>query len=121
MKKLILSLFTLTLSLTALGQQAGDNFVIKTSEAGKTTEWSLAGDSKNGDISTIKHKSNQLILYAKGYEGIEWATYDIDKIESITFNVFHKGSYVEESAAQAVKTWASVPISATALMWLPYG
>lgn len=103
MKKLILSLFTLTLSLTALGQQAGDNFVIKTSEAGKTTEWSLAGDSKNGDISTIKHKGNQLILYAKGYEGIEWATYDIDKIESITFNVFHKGSYVEESAAQAVK------------------
>lgn len=103
MKKLILSLFTLTLSLTALGQQAGDNFVIKTSEAGKTTEWSLAGGSKNGDISTIKHKSNQLILYAKGYEGIEWATYDIDKIESITFNVFHKGSYVEESAAQAVK------------------
>lgn len=103
MKKLILSLFTLTLSLTALGQQAGDNFVIKTSEAGKTTEWSLAGDSKNGDISTIKHKGNQLILYAKGYEGIEWETYDIDKIESITFNVFHKGSYVEESAAQAVK------------------
>ena len=103
MKKLILSLFTLTLSLTALGQQAGDNFVIKTSEAGKTTEWSLAGDSKDGDISTIKHKGNQLILYAKGYEGIEWATYDIDKIESITFNVFHKGSYVEESAAQAVK------------------
>ena len=103
MKKLILSLFTLTLSLTALGQQAGDNFVIKTSETGKTTEWSLAGDSKNGDISTIKHKGNQLILYAKGYEGIEWATYDIDKIESITFNVFHKGSYVEESAAQAVK------------------
>ena len=103
MKKLILSLFTLTLSLTALGQQAGDNFVIKTSEAGKTTEWSLAGDSKNGDISTIKHKSNQLILYAKGYEGIEWATYDIDKIESITFNVFHKGSYVEESAVNAVK------------------
>lgn len=103
MKKLILSLFTLTLSLTALGQQAGDNFVIKTSEAGKTTEWSLAGDSKNVDISTIKHKGNQLILYAKGYEGIEWATYDIDKIESITFNVFHKGSYVEESAAQAVK------------------
>ena len=35
MKKLILSLFTLTLSLTALGQQAGDNFVIKTSEAAK--------------------------------------------------------------------------------------
>ena len=103
MKKLILSLFTLTLSLTALGQQAGDNFVIKTSEAGKTTEWSLAGGSKNGDISTIKHKGNQLILYAKGYEGIELATYDIDKIESITFNVFHKGSYVEESAAQAVK------------------
>ena len=103
MKKLILSLFTLTLSLTALGQQAGDNFVIKTSEAGKTTEWSLAGDSKNGDISTIKHKGNQLILYAKGYEGTEWETYDIDKIESITFNVFHKGSYVEESAAQAVK------------------
>ena len=103
MKKLILSLFTLTLSLTALGQQAGDNFVIKTSEAGKTTEWSLAGGSKNGDISTIKHKGNQLILYAKGYEGIEWETYDIDKIESITFNVFHKGSYVEESAAQAVK------------------
>lgn len=103
MKKLILSLFTLTLSLTALGQQAGDNFVIKTSEAGKTAEWSLAGGSKNGDISTIKHKGNQLILYAKGYEGIEWATYDIDKIESITFNVFHKGSYVEESAAQAVK------------------
>ena len=103
MKKLILSLFTLTLSLTALGQQAGDNFVIKTSEAGKTTEWSLAGGSKNGDISTIKHKGNQLILYAKGYEGIEWATYDIDKIESITFNVFHKGSYVEESAVDAVK------------------
>lgn len=103
MKKLILSLFTLTLSLTALGQQAGDNFVIKTSETGKTAEWSLAGGSKNGDISTIKHKGNQLILYAKGYEGIEWATYDIDKIESITFNVFHKGSYVEESAAQAVK------------------
>ena len=102
MKKILLSLITILMPLALLAQQAGDNFTIKTTD-GKTTEWSLAGDSKNGDISTIKHKSNQLILYAKGYEGIEWATYDIDKIESITFNVFHKGSYVEESAAQAVK------------------
>ena len=102
MKKILLSLITILMPLALLAQQAGDNFTIKTTD-GKTTEWSLAGDSKNGDISTIKHKGNQLILYAKGYEGIEWATYDIDKIESITFNVFHKGSYVEESAAQAVK------------------
>lgn len=35
MKRLILSLTALILSLTTLGQQAGDKFVIKTTEAGK--------------------------------------------------------------------------------------
>lgn len=104
MKRLILSLTALILSLTTLGQQAGDKFVIKTTEAGKNAEWNLEGGDVFSDISIIKHNGDKLELFAKGYEdaGV-WATYDINKIESITFSVFHKGDYQEESAAQAVK------------------
>ena len=102
MKRLILSIITLICTLITFAQQAGDKFVIKTTD-GKSIEWSLAGGDQNGDISIIKHNGNKIILEAKGYEGFEWGQYDIDKIESITFNVFHKGSYIEESAVDAVK------------------
>ena len=103
MKKILLSLITILMPLALLAQQAGDNFTIKTTD-GKTTEWSLAGGNKNGDISIIKHNGNKLELYAKGYENIgAWQTYDLDKIENITFAVFHKGDYKEESAVNAVK------------------
>ena len=104
MKKLILSLTTVILSLATWGQQAGDKFVIKTTEAVKKTEWSLAGGDAFSDISIIKHNGDKLELFAKGYENMgAWATYDLNQIESITFTVFHKGNYQEESAAQAVK------------------
>ena len=103
MKKILLSLITILMPLALLAQQAGDNFTIKTTD-GKTTEWSLAGGNKNGDISIIKHNGNKLELYAKGYENIgAWQTYNLDKIENITFAVFHKGDYKEESAVDAVK------------------
>ena len=104
MKRLILSLTTVILSLATWGQQAGDKFVIKTTEAVKKTEWSLAGGDAFSDISIIKHNGDKLELFAKGYENMgAWATYDLNQIESITFTVFHKGDYQEESAAQAVK------------------
>jgi len=104
MKNLILSLITLLCTINSFAQQAGDNFIVKTTD-GQTTEWSFASGNKYGDISTIKHNGNQIELYIKGHEtdyGV-WQKYDIDKIESITFSVFHKGSYVEESAKDAVK------------------
>ena len=103
MKKILLALITILIPLSLLAQQAGDTFTIKTTD-GKTTKWSLAGGNKNGDISIIKHNGNKLELYAKGYENIgTWQTYDLDKIENITFTVFHKGDYKEESAVNAVK------------------
>lgn len=76
--------------LALLAQQAGDNFTIKTTD-GKTTEWSLAGGNKNGDISIIKHNGNKLELYAKGYENTgAWQTYNLDKIETLHFQSFIK-------------------------------
>lgn len=105
MKKILLTIITLLMPLMLSAQQAGDKFIVKTTD-GKTTEWSLAGGNKNGDISTIKHHDGKLELYVKGHEddyGV-WQRYDASKIESITFSVFHKGeSYTEESAVEAVK------------------
>ena len=105
MKKILLTIITLLMPLMLSAQQAGDKFIVKTTD-GKTTEWSLAGGNKNGDISTIKHHDGKLELYVKGHEddyGV-WQSYDASKIESITFSVFHKGeSYTEESAVDAVK------------------
>lgn len=103
MKKILLSLITILMPLALLAQEAGDKFTIKTTD-GITTEWSLAGGNKNGDISIIKHNGNKLELYAKGYENTgAWQTYNLDKIENITFSVFHKGDYKEENAVNAVK------------------
>lgn len=52
MKKILLLLITILMPLALLAQEAGDNFTIKTTD-GLTTEWSLAGGNKNGDISII--------------------------------------------------------------------
>lgn len=104
MKKLILSLIILLNTIGSFAQQAGDKFIVKTTD-GKTTEWSLAGSDKYVNISTIKHNGDKIELYVKDHEtdyGV-WQSYDIDKVESITFSVFHKGSYVEEKAIDAVK------------------
>ena len=90
MKKILLSLITILMPLALLAQEAGDKFTIKTTD-GKTTEWSLAGGNKNGDISIIKHNGNKLELYAKGYEDTgACQTYNLDKIENITFEPFIK-------------------------------
>lgn len=101
MKKILSAIITLLMPLTLFAQQAGDKFTIKTTD-GKTTEWSLAGGDKKGDISTLKHNGNKLELYVKGHEsdyGV-WKSYDINQIESITFSV---ASTREESAVNAVK------------------
>lgn len=90
MKKILLLLITILMPLALLAQEAGDNFTIKTTD-GLTTEWSLAGGNKNGDISIIKHNGNKLELYAKGYENTgACQTYNLDKIENITFQSFIK-------------------------------
>ena len=59
MKKILLTIITLLMPLMLSAQQAGDKFIVKTTD-GKTTEWSLAGGNKNGDISTIKHHDGKL-------------------------------------------------------------
>ena len=103
MKKILLSLLAVIVSFTAFAQKDGDNLSINNSE-GKQTEWKLAGTSNT--IASMKHTSdNKLEIYAKGLEDLgPWETYDINKINNITFSIYHESDVSDVTLADASAT-----------------
>ena len=104
MKKILLSLLTVMLSFTASAQKDGDKLTINTSQTEATKEWNLAGD--NNTISKLRHTTdNKLEVYLKGMEEFgALETYDIDKISSITFSIYHESDVSDITLADAAAT-----------------
>lgn len=104
MKKLLLSLMAVILSFTAFAQTNGDKITINTSQTGATKEWNLTGDQNA--ISSLKHTAdNKLEVILKGLESFgAWETYDIDKINNITFSIYHESDVNNVELADASAT-----------------
>lgn len=107
MKKLLLTLLTAVISLSATAQREGDKITISTTESGRTTEWNLAGSSNT--ISSLKHTADgkmQVIL--KGLEAFgAWETYDVTQIKEISFSVYHAQDYSSVQLADAEANYAA--------------
>ena len=103
MKKILLSLMAVMLSFTAFAQKDGDKISINNSE-GKQTEWNLTGS--NNTISSMKHTADNLLeIYVKGLEDWgAWETYDINKINKITFSIYHESDVSDVTLADASAT-----------------
>ena len=88
MKKILLSLLAVMISFTALAQTDCFKITINNSE-GKQTEWNLTG--KGNTVSRMKHNANnQLEIYLNGKDTGAKETYDINKINNITFSIYHE-------------------------------
>lgn len=88
MKKILLSLLAVMISFTALAQTDCFKITINNSE-GKQTEWNLTGKGKT--VSSMKHNvNNQLEIYLNGQDTGAKETYDINKINNITFSIYHE-------------------------------
>ena len=103
MKKILLSLLAVMISFTALAQTDGDKITINNSE-GKQAEWNLTGESNT--ISSMKHNANnQLEIYLKGLEDFgAWETYDINKINNISFSIYHESEVGDVNLADPAAT-----------------
>ena len=104
MKRFLLSIMTVLTSFAALAQTTGDKITVHTSETGKQTEWNLAGETNT--VSSLKHTANnKLEVYVKGMESYgPLETYDITKINNITFSVFHESDVSKVALADAAAT-----------------
>ena len=104
MKRFLLSIMTVLTSFVALAQTTGDKITVHTSEADKPTEWNLVGETNT--ISSLKHTAdNKLEVYIKGMEAFgAWETYDIDKINNITFSIYHESDVSDVTLADAAAT-----------------
>ena len=104
MKRFLLSIMTVLTSFVALAQTTGDKITVHTSEADKPTEWNLVGETNT--ISSLKHTAdNKLEVYIKGMEAFgAWETYDIDKINNITFSIYHESDVSKVALADAAAT-----------------
>ncbi len=104
MKKLLLSLLAVMFSFTAFAQTNGDKITINTSQSGATEEWNLTGE--NNTISSLKHNANnELEVYLKGLEDMgAWETYDINKINNITFSIYHESDVSDVKLADPSAT-----------------
>ncbi len=104
MKKLLLSLLAVMVSFTAFAQTNGDKITINTSQSGATEEWNLTGE--NNTISSLKHNANnELEVYLKGLEDMgAWETYDINKINNITFSIYHESDVSDVKLADPSAT-----------------
>ena len=89
MKRILLSLMAVMLSFTAFAQKDGDKVTINTSEVDKQVDWNLTGESNC--ISSMKHtNNNELEIYVKGLEDFAIETYDVNKINNISFSIYHE-------------------------------
>ena len=108
MRKLLLAAMMVMASLNSFAQKEGDKITINTSESGKQAEWNLAGTDNT--IATMHHTADgKLELTLKGWEDFgAWETYDVNKINNITFSVYHESdvsdvTLADPSATQATK------------------
>ncbi len=104
MKKILLSLMAAMISFTALAQTDGDKITINTTQTGATKEWNLTGERNT--ISSLKHNANnELEVYLKGLEEFgAWETYDINKINNITFSIYHESDVSDVKLADPLAT-----------------
>ena len=102
MKRILLSLMAVMLSFTAFAQTDGDKITINNTES-KHAEWNLTGESNC--ISSMKHtNNNELEIYIKGLEDFAFETYDINKINNISFSIYHESEVDDVNLADPSAT-----------------
>lgn len=102
MKKILLSLLAVMISFTALAQTERFKITINNSE-GKQAEWNLTGKGKT--VSSMKHNgNNQLEIYLNGENTGAKETYDINKINNISFSIYHESEVGDVNLADPSAT-----------------
>ena len=102
MKKILLSLLAVMISFTALAQNERFKITINNSE-GKQAEWNLTGKGKT--VSSMKHNvNNQLEIYLNGEDTGAKETYDINKINNISFSIYHESEVGDVNLADPSAT-----------------
>lgn len=107
MRKVLLAAIAVMASLASFAQKSGDKITINTTETSKQTEWNLAGD--NNVVSELRHTADgKLEVILKGLEDFgAFETYDISKINNITFSVYHEDDTSNVTLADPSATYAT--------------
>lgn len=107
MRKILLAAIVVMASLTSFAQKSGDKITINTTETSKRAEWNLAGDQNV--VSELRHTADgKLEVIVKGWEDFgAWETYDVSKINNVTFSVYHEDDLSNVTLADASATYAT--------------